>query len=239
MRSIAKSTSHLLLSFTQSSKHILARIIYEVIPPVELHWKNREFDFSFRITENQDSLNDFKEDTEEALSIATYGGDDVLSTAEKANQLELERSSELDNKASTYFTNVGIVLSILSIGPIIAFALDLSMNTIYQLNEIQMISLVAFSYALLMFFLSAIYSYWAMKVTEYESFYRSDILISKLKNNEFGTQQRALDLLICRRKNEEHTQDKLNRLFAAESSHRNGMFALAMGVVTASVSILI
>lgn len=202
--------------------------------------KIEKYDFSFRITENTDRLNEFQENTEEVLSNHTTGGDDdVLSTAERSHQLELERGSELDDKASTYFTNVGIVLSILSLGPIIAVALDINTTTLRQLHTIQIISLVAFSYALLMFFLSAVYSYWTMKITEYEPFYSSDKLVNKIKQNQFGKQQRAVDLLICRKKNEEYTQDKLNRLFAAEGSHRNGMIALAIGMLTASLAILI
>jgi hypothetical protein len=220
------------------SVSIVMRVVYEVLPPIEFHWKNYKYDFSFRITENEEKLDEFREEIQTALSDISDDTNDILEAADKAHHLELDRSSELDSKAAAYLTNVGIVLSILSLIPLISASLGINPGSILSLSNLQIASVMIFGYAVLMFLLSAIYSYRAMKIAAFEPYYSTNKLVNRMKDDKFGEVQQVVDLMICRKKNEEYTQEKINTLFAAESLHRNGLIALAAGIILISVSFL-
>ncbi|MFD1562255.1 hypothetical protein ACFR99_01550 [Haloarchaeobius amylolyticus] len=219
-----------LLSETVS---IFKSVVYEVFPPIEHCWETRKIDYSQRVSENQEQKEEFQNRIWNALPGLSGDIDDVRAAADNAHQLELDRSSEIDSKAATYLGNVGVVLSLLSLLPVLAVVLRPSEETLITGTWPDSAVLVFFGYAVVSFLLSAVYSTKTMEIAAFDSYYSASSLKSQIEDDEFGKEDQVVALLTCRKKNEEYTIDKLNTLSTAEALNRNGLIGLGFGITTA------
>lgn len=125
---------------------------------------------------------------------------------------------------------MGVVVSILSLGPILAVVLGVEHDNITATGWMDLVTLVIFGYAVLMLLLSAYHSVKALKIIEYADYFTADGFIKLIEDGEKSQEELVFDLLRYKKRNELSNLNKTNTISVAESLTRNGLISLGIGI---------
>jgi len=202
----------------------LWKIISLVLPPVQI-WR------ASRAINKEEIAIQYEQSVVE--SIEEYNGDlhGLVETAEDAHKSELDRNTHLDSKAGNYLANLGVVLSILSLGPVLSLALGFEQTDIVIEVWPEGLVLLFFGFAVVSLLGSAYYSSRALKMRGYSVYFTADVIKEQIGNGDDpGKTEQIKDLLVCKKRNELHNQDKNNLISVAEEFSRNGLISLGLGI---------
>ena len=146
-----------------------------------------------------------------------------LLAASRTGSRIAERSSRLDSKAGNYLGNVGVVLSILSLIPVLTVVLGLDGQQVFSGGWPVFIAIVIFGYAVLALLLSAYYSSKALKMRAYRVYFDAGTMRDWIDSDDMDDEEILVNLLECQRNNEIHNLEKNNAISVAGTffSERN------------------
>jgi hypothetical protein len=208
-------------SLIQKICSLVLRALYVIFPPLELWVAEKKID-------RDGLLSDYEDQLESRIDEHGVDLEEAIASAEKAYDFELGRSDRFDSKAQSYLGNVGVVLSILSLIPVIALFIGPNGQSLVTGSRPERVVLILFGYSVLSLLLSGIYSSKALKIRGYSIYYTTNSIKNQLetKTNE----DKLFDLLTCAKRNELNNNEKVNTVSVAESLTRNGLVALALGL---------
>lgn len=209
----------------------IKKFFYLVFPPIQLWVDNRKIERDEWLSLDEEKSEKYKSEIRNQLSESEEDLDKVISDVEKAYQHELDRSSNFDSKAENYVGNVGVVLSILSLAPILAVVFGISADDNLTGDWLVAVLLLIFGYSVISLFSSAYYSTKAMKIRGYSVFYTISRLREGFENDGYSRVEKAALLLCFTKKNQERNLEKMNNVSTAEALSRNGLIALGLGIV--------
>lgn len=203
-------------------------VLYRLFPVFEFWRASKAINREAIVTEYEDGL-----------ELDGYSGDlkSFLATAEDSHRSELDRSNRLDSKAGNYLGNIGVVLSILSLTPILAVALGFDGQRITSGGPLGLVAAIIFGYAILALLLSAYYSAKALKMREYNVYFTSSELKDWLENGDPDKKAVIKDLLVCVKNNEIYNLEKNNAISVAGTFSRNGLIGIGLGIILTSITI--
>lgn len=194
-----------------------------IFPPIQIWRANRAI--------NQEKIvSDYGQSVEEDLEEYTGDLGNLVETAEEAHRSELDRNTHLDSKAGNYLANLGVVLSILSLGPILSVALGLEQKDVLTGVWSEGLVLLFFGFALVSLLGSAYYSSKALKMRGYSAYFTADGIKDRIAKGNPDEKKQIKELLVCKKGNELHNQDKNNLISIAEEFSRNGLISLGLGI---------
>lgn len=164
--------------------------------------------------------------------------DSLLSTVEDAHRSELDRSNRLDSKAGNYLGNIGVVLSILSLVPVLTVALGLNGQRITSGGLLGLSVSIIFIYSILALLLSAYFSAMALKMREYRVYFTASEMKEWVKKEDINRQKAIKELLICKKNNEVYNLEKNNAISVAGTFSRNALIGLGIGIGLTILSII-
>jgi len=201
----------------------LWKVISIFLPAAQLWRANRIIDHSKSISEYEQGLEQYLDE---------YDGDlqKLVQTAEEAHRSEIERNSHLDSKAGNYLGNIGVVLSILSLGPILSIVLGIQQKQVVTEVWPAGLVLLLFGITVVSLLCSTYYSSKALRMRGYKVYFTADGIKERINKGDPGQKERAKQLLVCQKNNELHNLDKNNLISVAEEFSRNGLISLGLGV---------
>lgn len=211
------------LGYTERPRAVIKRV-FEIVFPLIRYKEARQ------AIDRQSTVSKYRDELESDLDDYTGDIDGVLEQVVDAYWSELERSTRLDSKAGNYLRNIGVVLSVLSLAPILSVALDNSEDSTLVLGLPEVAVLIVFSYAVGALLFSAYYSTKALRMRGYSVHFSANAIKDRIEDNEGDARKELLDLLECKRSNEIHNLEKNNAISVAESFSRNGLISLGIGI---------
>jgi hypothetical protein len=194
------------------------------VPSVQVWRAKRAIDHEKTVTQYKQGL---------VENIEQYNGDtqELVETAKDAHKSELDRNTHLDSKAGNYLANLGVVLSILSLGPVFSIVLGFEQSDIVIGWWPESLVLLFFGFAVVSLLGSAYYSSRALKMRGYSAYFTANGIKEQIEDGEDpDNTEQIRDLLVCKKRNELHNQDKNNLISVAEEFSRNGLISLGLGI---------
>lgn len=210
---------------------VLGLVLYKIFPFVEFWTAQKEIDRDQRLA-------DYEKDIDELIDEFSGELANVIGWAENAHYSELERSARLDSKANNYLGNIGVVLGILSISPIIAVLLGVDGESVFSADWLGRVTLAVFGYSVLAMLLSAYYSSKALKMRAFSVYFTAHTMKEWLEYGWVDDNSMVEDLLVAKRNNEIFNLGKTNAISVAGSLSRNGIIGLGIGICLASLNFI-
>jgi len=206
-------------------------ILYEVFPPIESWIEPNSDNSGPDVSEYEEKIEDYLQD---------FSGDEynLLGKVEQSHFYELERGSELDSKAENYIRNMGFVLGILSLTPVLMTITGINEQEIVVSNIIDLIIFTLFLFGVTSLFSSVYYSSKSLQLREYNFNYTSDSVEEELQNGEYPKEKLISHLLYCKSKNEDVNNKKALDISIAQRLSRNGLISIGILIVTISVIVV-
>lgn len=176
-------------------------------------------------------MSEFEGELEQVIGSSDADIEEIVDAAESSHRAELDRSSRLDSKAGNYLGNIGVVLSILSLIPILSVLLGLENSSILSGGIMEYTALILFGYAVIALLLSAFYSSKALKMRAYQVYFTADTMKEWVEDSDPDSKEAIVDLLRCKRNNEIHNLEKNNAISVAGTLSRNAIIALGIGII--------
>lgn len=176
-------------------------------------------------------MSEFEGELEQVIGSSDADIEEIVDAAESSHRAELDRSSRLDSKAGNYLGNIGVVLSILSLIPILSVLLGLENSSILSGGVMEYTALILFGYAVIALLLSAFYSSKALKMRAYQVYFTADTMKEWVEDSDPDSKEAIVDLLRCKRNNEIHNLEKNNAISVAGTLSRNAIIALGIGII--------
>lgn len=202
----------------------LKAILFWLFPPYEVFVANRAIDD----LENGDSHNSVQAELAGVLQTCT----DYTKLEELADQLaesELNRKDTIENKASSFTSSIGIMISIVVIVPTL-YASDWNISFFWA-------TLIVFSYAIGVLCL-LIAEYYAIMVRRTEAFIVPSAysLMEDIKEGKFSGKQYIISVIASTKWNQRVLLKKTNYLSVAEVLFPRGLILIAFAVLV-SISV--
>lgn len=204
-------------------KDLFWEVVHRLFPLFEFREASRFIDREAWVAE-------YREEVEDVLDGRSGDIEEILDTAVDTHRSELERSSRLDSKAGNYLGNIGVVLSILSLIPVLTVVLGLDGQRVFSGGWPVFVAIVIFGYSVLALLLSAYYSSKALKMRAYRVYFDADTMKDWIGRDDLDDEEILANLLECQRNNEIYNLEKNNAISVAGTFSRNGIIGLGIGI---------